>query len=551
MVDTAIVPISDPARLFKVWLISEIYTGKSSGGAYVPNINDAVWDWEQGLFKVTFVDYSTGLSQLTKYKPPKDSNSLSDNDILLGAGPGAISESYRAFIDTNVMPHTLALDSRLHIYGTTNSYIKVFKGTDIGSNGQVVSAFYDQSGTFLGENIPLELVAMNDATNYAIKTPMVGYTKQKLSDGEVLTAVVYDDAGEARSVALLLVKNTAFVRTTDASKQYITGVSIESPFLSKSNPKLLEYPINLPIEGVSMMGVVEYSDGSKRRMPIDGTKFSLYGLDNYVATILGQNIPLVLSYKMSSDEFAYGLTTAESKKISEIYAASTVKAVGAYSVKLFVYPVWVDELNGYRLEYFLYNLDREQVYYVTQYVTLGSNSKAFNPLSYGVTQEITVAIDLSKVDGRFANYRHVQTFAISLLGPGNEQRNNWSIQFSSGQNPPYGLGLKAAMTFVNVNYWKVNLSCDLNSQEEWLRNVFYNTQPLYNPDSEVECPAPNFFRMVFGSRKIECAVSQWNAEMVVANDLKEGEVLYLEFFKRTQDTDLELGVSGLIVHQTT
>lgn len=550
MVTTTIVPIKDQQRLFTVWNIIDIYTGTGKG-QYVPNVNDAVWDWEQGLFKVIGVDYSTGLSTLQKYKAPKDASSLSDEDILLGAGPGAVSESYRAFLDTSVMPHTLALDSRLHVYGTTNSYVKIFKGTDIGSNGEVISAFYDQQGTLLGENIPLELVAMNNAENLAIKTPMVGYTKQKLSDGEVVTAVVYDDAGQQRSVALLLIKNSAFVRTTDASKKYITSVSLESPFLSASNPKLMEVPINLPLEGINMQGVINYSDGSKRRLNIDGTRFSLYGLDNYVATILGQNIPIVLSYKMASDEFAYGITTGENRKLTERYAVSTIKADGAYSVKLYVYPVWIDELNGYRLEYFLYNLDREKIYYATPYVSLGSNSKAFDPLSYGVNQEITVAVDLSKVDGRFSAFRHVQTFSIALLGPGNETRDNWSIQFSSGQNPPYGLGLKAAMTFVNVNYWKVDISCGFKSQEEWLRNVFYNTQPLFDPDAEVEAPAPNFFRMVFGSRKLEFAISQWSAESVVANDLKEGEVLFLEFFKRTQDTDLELGCSGLVVHQTT
>src|SRR5690606_38246651 len=124
------------------------------------------------------------------------------------------------------------------------------------------------------------------------KTPKVGHTVEELDDGELVTAVVYDDVGNAVSITRLLVKKTAFVRTVDESKRFVTGIHIESPFLSKSDPRVLEYPINMPIQALSLVGVVTYSDGGVKRMPIDGTKFSLYGLNNYIATILGQRIPL-------------------------------------------------------------------------------------------------------------------------------------------------------------------------------------------------------------------------------------------------------------------
>ena len=542
--------IVEPTRGFRIWRTDEIYTTADNPGRYVPNVGDGVWDWMQGMFKVTAVDYTTGESTIAKWNPPADPNVNSNEDILLGAGPGTQSESYRAYLDDSVVPHTLALDSRLHIYGTTAKNIKIFRGTNISeTTGEVISAFYDQNGSLLGENIPLELVVMPGITNVAVKTPMVGYTMQSLPDGEVVTAVVYDDAGGVVSIAKLLIKNTAFVRTTDASMKYITGISVDTPFLSDTDPKRIEYPINMPIDGLNLMGVVTYSDGSQLRMPIDGTKFSLYGLNAYIATIQGQEVPLVLSYLLSPGEFSYILTPSPDKHISVPYRAVTLQADGAYSIKIFAYPVWIDALNGYRLEYFLYNLDRQAVYRVTNLIQMASGSAAFNPIVFGATQKIVVAVDLNRVDSRFAAYRHVQTLEITLLANGDEHNlENWTVGFSPGQTPPYGAGVKAIAQFVNTNNWKLDLTSGCGTLEQWLEKVFYATQPLYDPMSEEKAPAPNFFKITSGNYSAELPIASWNSEITVGAAPIDGGCVFLEFFRRDPSTDLQLGVSGMIVH---
>lgn len=553
MVDAVTPPtlIADPTRGFRMWLISEIYTGPTGTGKYVPNPDDMVWDWTSGYNRVISVDYTTGLSVIKPWNPPVNSNPMSDEDVLLGAGPGYQSESFRVYLDKSVLPHVLAVDSRVHLYGTTVSYIKIFKGTDTSVNGQVISQMYDQGGTFLGENIPMELVAMDpSANNVAVKTPQVGYTTQDLSDGDVVTAVCYDDAGNATSICKLLVKNTAFIRTTDASAKYIKAISVETPFLSASDPSLIQYPINMPVSALNLIGVVTYSDGSKLRLPIDGTKFSLYGLENYIATIQGQTLDLVLSYKLSPGEYNYITESSPNKHISIPMKATTLQADGAYSVKLFVAPRWIDALNGYTLEYFLYNLDREDVYPVTNLVQMGSNSRAFNPLQYGTTQHIGVALDLNQVDPSFANYRHVQEFDVTLLRQGTDQSgDNWTVGYTPGQNPPYGVGVKALVNYIEVGNWQLDLSCGLTNQTDWLNKVFYGTQPLFDAGSETEAPTPNFFALVYGSERLEVPISQWASTITMTSTFVEGTLVNVEFFKRNASTDLQLGVSQMIVHR--
>lgn len=542
------VAISDPNRGYEQWLISEIYTG-SGTGRYVPNVNDSVMDWTQGLLRVVSVDYTTGLSVLEPWNTPVNPGEGNDDDILLGAGPGTITESYRVLLNTNVVPYVLSLDSILHMYGTQTSYCKVFKGTNIGQNGEVISAFYDQSGNLLGENIPLELSQHPDPVNRAIKNAMVGYTSHALPDGEIVTAVFYTDAGQAVSIRKMVIVNTGFVRTTDASKKYISAISLETPFLSASNPKLIQYPINMPVANLNLIGVVTYSDGSKIRLPVDGTKFEILGLTNYIATIQGQEVPTPLVYHLGPNEYSYILGQTVNGNIVEPYRATTLASDGAYNVKLFAYPVWIDALNGYRLEYYLYNLDREDRYDVTNLIEMANGSAAFDPIQFGTIQHIAVSLLLSRVNPAFASYRHVQSFDITLRANGNDAtQDNWTVAFSPGQVPPYGAGVQAVAQFINVNNWRLDLSCGETTLEDWLEKVYYATQPLVDTEAEIAPPVPNFFVVQTGTHRVEVPIAQWNTLITAHEVPNEGGIVTLEFLRRGSATDLQLGISGMVVH---
>ena len=557
MSDVAIVPIGDPNRGHRRWLKSEIYTGPSGTGAYVPNVDDEIWDWATGLWRCVAVNLSTGLSQLSQYIPPNTGESVSDEDILLGVGPGYQSESYRVYLDTSVIPHVLAVDSRLRVYGTSVSAIKVFWGTDISDESKVISAMYDHGGTLLGENIPLELVQMPtnphsgvpSAINYAVKTPMVGYTNQQLPDNEVVTVVMYDDVGNVTSLAKLLIMNTAFIRTTDASKKFITSVHLESPFISEGDDSLLKFAINMPVEALNARGVVTYSDGSRKILPVDGTKFNLYGLQNFIASIVGQKIELVLSYKLSAEEYVYGASASLQKHLSVPYWATTTRLDGAFSVKLFCFPQWVDGVVGYRLRWFLFNLNRSEFFEVTSLVTFGVNSNPFDPTSYGPIQRVDVGINMNDLDSSYANWRHSQRVGIALLAPGNEVSNGWNIEYTPGQAELYGKGLRAITTFVNVNNWKLKIDSGIELQSTWLQKVFYNAEPLVNTQSETRAPEPNHFVLMIAGQEFTYPIDRWNTELVVPVAPATGEPLFIRFIRRLPEADLQLGIGGMIALQ--
>lgn len=533
----------DPDRGFTVWRREEL-VAPQNGGPWVPNPGDLVFDETQGFMVVKEVDYSTGYSTLAPWTPPDQTEPEDPAGKLIGIGPGSQSESYRMFLDTSVTPHILSPSSRLRFYGSRVTGYKVFLGTDISEqNGKVISAFYDPSGNFLGTTIPLE----SDPQVPTTRIPMAGYTTEALADGEVVSVVGYADDGSITDIARLLIQNTQVIRYPDVGKKYVQGISIDSPFISAADPQTLEFPINVAVESLPMSALVHYSDGSKHRLAIDGGKFSLYGLRNYIATVVGQEFPLVLAYTLGEDEVSYQLEPTANRRLTVDYRAKTTPADGAYEVKVYVFPVWINPQVGYRLEYWLYNLDRQTYYNVTPYMELGANSREFNPTEYGVRQTITMALDLNRVDGRFAPYRHVQTFQIALLSHGDNTDPNWTVYFTPDQQTGYGTGLKAELEYVNTNYWYLRLGNGFPSAQLWLKELYYNTQPLVNKAVELEPPEPTHMLVKFLNNTYEFPIEQWNEPLVVNNDLKNGELLTIHWLRKNYDTTLHLGMSALPV----
>ena len=545
-----IVPVFNPNNKFTIYSLAEIYTGQQGQNRYVPNLNDRVIDLDTNKwYYVHSIDPSTLIAELVPVTTV-DEGDFSPDDLLLGVGPGTQSDTYRLYIDKSVQPFTMAVDARLHVAGTMVKTAKIFRGSELTGTARVISAYYDQSGTVLGQAIPLELVAMPNGQNYSIKTVPVCYTVEDIPDGEVVTAVFYSDTGHVVSKRQLLVENTAFIRSADSSVKYITGIALESPFLSETDPTLIQYPLNVPLVGLNLIGVVKYSDGSVNRMPVDNTKFSIFGFENYAATIVGQKFPLVIKYTLSPDEIVYGANVGDGRFITESYKATTIKADGAFTIKLFGYPVWVDAVTGYVLRWYMYNLERNVAYNVTPYVRFNSNTRVFDPLAFGVTQHLSVSINLKDVNGIYPNYIHVQTLDIVLMGPGTQRTTNWTVGFDPNQDPMYGVNVFASTTFINQNLTKLKIDAGSTAIDDWLARLYYNTKPLVDINKEITAPAPDYFSVYVNNQDIEFPISQWGSELLINGVLSDNSTLFVKFFKRLADNDIQLGVAGLPVYQT-
>lgn len=542
------VAVYDPDGLWHWWNMNEVYTGGPGLNRYVPKVGDYIEDTSP-VRSVTYVVTELNMSTLIPTFVKKRRECECDDESTLNQLIGPGSDTYRVYLDTSVTPHILAVDARLTVGGTLSDHARIYRGTNIGPDGKLISFLFDNSGNFLTNNVPLELAAIDSHVNHSIKVVSVCNTLETMIDGEICTVVIYDDNGHVVCTRQLLVRNTSFIRGVNAAQRYISAISLKSPFLSTSDDHRLEFPINTPIDSSNMIGRIHYSDGGITEMPVDGNKFKIMGMENFISTVPGMTFPLSLCYTLSNGEITYTATSGEGKYITEPYDMITTEQIGALNVKLVAYPVWVDNATGYVLRWFLYNLDRTASFEVTSMVQYNTDSDVYNGKAYGVNQKLSVRINLKNVNNAFISYIHVQTLDITLNHEGFERTTNWTVGFVPGQAPRYGNNLKARVAMITANSYRVRLASEFLTLSDWLQNLFYNSKPIINPSRELTAPEPNFFAIVVGSSRYEYPVSAWNSELTIGQSFDINGTMFIEFFRREPGNDIILGMSAMPVYE--
>lgn len=551
---TGIAPIVDWERGFRYLSYDELYTDETgSTGRIVPNVNDAVWSWTKGLFRVISVDPDTLLSTLQPFQMNNLRGGVSVEDVMLGTGSGQQTEAFRIYVNTTVVPYTLSFDSRLEINGSSASYIKLFRGDVVNLDGEVISAIINSSNIQTSENIPLELIQLPQGSNVAKKTPTLGHVTKKLVNNEMCTCVVYSASGQILSIFRVIVVLSNFVRSIDSSKKRITDIALITPYLSSNNNRLIEIPVNMTLDTLPLMVKVTYNNGQSVELPIENNKVSLFGIDNYIASSVGLQSNLVLNYTLSADEYSDLTDGVENRHfISKDYQIITVESDNLYNVKLFVTPVWNTETNAYQLDYYLYSLERTMVLKVNNYIEVGATSATFDGKLFGQRQDMRVTLNLANVSPRFIYAQYVFSFGITLNQPATNQMASgyYLLEYSAGS--VVGANMLARVNTQSNGLFELGISQGYVSSGGVLDVLYWNTHPLYYPYGEGRAPEPTHVRIKIGNNwsrtitvdEIQNPISNIDA---VANDMAQGKLVRLEFIKQTNTQALELSTVGLII----
>ena len=535
-------PQYDPDARWTQWNKNEIYFGAEADHKYVPKVGD--WVIDTGANITSIVISLDPLTLIPTLKPVNETDSGTD---LLGEG----NDTYRVYYDNSVIPYVLAVDARLEVGGTQTSYAKIFRGTDIGPTGKLLSFLFDTQGNFLTNNIPLELKAIDNHDNHTAKVVSVCHTKEILIDAERVTVVIYNDQGHVVAKKTLKIEATSFIRGVGANTKYISHLSIQTPFLNPNDTALIDYPINVPLQAFNVIGVVNYSDGSTQEYPVDGVKFKLLGLERFVGTVPGQRIPLVLAYNLTPTEIAYGNVSVDGKVITQPYHLVTTVQNGAFSVKLFGYPYWNINTNSYQMRWFMMDLNRNIMFEVSAYISYNQNSDIFNSDAINVNQNLSVRLNLKDVSNAFPSYIHTQTLNVIIRTPGvttGVWSTNWLVGFEQNQTPFYGGGLNAKIEMVNQNLYKLNIRSDITLFQDWIDKVYIATKPIIDIKKETTPLTPTHF-VVFNDTgaRTEFPITDWDKDLMVGMVLKTAGTQFIEFIRKTNTDTLRLGVSGLAI----
>ena len=539
-------PVSNLYSTFHIYALHEIFMGAGTPAAkkYVPNVGDLVMDLVNKVnYLVTNVDPTTLKPTLEVYLESPLSG-LSPADKILGAGLGAIDEATRLYINKSTMPYTCTIDQRLKAFAPSTGFEVQAYGAD-GVTMVPISQMYDAGMNLLSTTIPLMPVAENTFKYQTF------YTNVNLKQNQIVVLVVKNQAGVVTERRQLLVEDTQAVIPTGITTEYITGIQLDSPFLSSSEKDRILYPLNTPLEGVNFYGIATTNTGRQIRLPVDGTKFEILGIDNFEGSILGQEVRPILQYNMSEGEVSYINNQVDNRRfIQRTYRMQTIKTLGAYVAKLFCFPVWVDDNTGYMLRWFLYTGDRKTCIDATPFIRLNPTSAGFNGKAYGIQQQLQVAVNMKDVSGGLSSYIHSQTIAITLNGPGTMRQTNWTVMFDPNQNPTYGVNLVAASVMINQNLFNLTISCGESALDSWLARVYRAVKPLYDPSAENSPPTPTSFIISIGNVETKYPIGKWNSVLSFNGIVPPNGTAIIKFVTDMPDgTSLQLACAGMPIYQ--
>jgi len=536
----AIQPSITLSRGFHVWQLGDIYTGPNGTGTICPNVNDLVWNWEGKPLRCTNLDINTGLSTLVEWAPPVENNEVDNADILLANGGVDPTGFYLLHVDTTVTPHRLVADSKLRLYARNAGYIKYLRGAN-----EVLSQSYDGAGNFIGDQVELVSTEATEGEG-VIFTPAMAFTQAHIDQGEEILAVVYNEEGGVVSRTKLLAVHSNLNLTATVNQRFVTDVFLLSPWLQDGG-EVINAPINLTVDSLALRGRVVYNNGEVVEYPVDGSRFSLYGLDDYIASKPDYDKTVVLAYRLGSNETSTQLSESSSNTLTKRYALHTLPAKHEYNIKLYAYPTWTG--SAWSIRYFMSNLARDTIVEVTDNVTYGTGAvSSFNPLLYGVEQTLTASIKLDDVNENFVPYRHVDVFRITLQGPPRDDLSTpWVIRYLDDSSQLYGDGVAANVYLASATSIAIDLSSGTTSEDDWLAKVYRTTAPLYTLNAESGAPKPTHFDVIVNDISVRYPIDLWEEQLVIEGSVISGQSIMVIWILETAHQDLNLGISAFPV----
>lgn len=514
----------------------------------VPMENELVFDVTNGTtYRVTHVDIEATLKSTLIPWPSDNNDGSGEQDTIFGVkgGPG-LGEALLS-IDYSVRPNRARVDSTIMRPGA--AYAKLFLGNDVGPTGEVISAQYDGGGNMLGDFVPTILAEIVDRTNLNIMTTgsfSVTGNEHTLTNGKRCTLVFYDEGGNfIPPVQPVMVQHSSYMRDHQIGIKYVTAISLVSPWFANTiNPEKLLIPVNVNLGSLELRAMVHYSNGEEVVYPVNGTKFIMHGLQEYRPKYPGQGGEICLTYKLSDDEQLYMAAPGTPNHLSRVYEIQAASPAGAYSPRLYTYPQWDGAIAGYRLQHFLYDLDRDSMVDVTQFVTMNDKSPVYRPNSYHIAQDLIFNLNLRDVDATKESVTFIQHTQVVLLKDKNADGNRFEVRFSNTK-PTYR-SLFMDIT-VEGNKTKFNLANGFDTLEEWLEGLYWAVDPSYNIYDESKAPTPTHFDvMLEDGRRWRFPVSTWNSESEIGLILEQGKTVFINWiYREANSNELQLATTGV------
>ena len=553
-----IAPSFNPSGRWTIWELSEVYNGGVGNNMYVPKVKDYVIQASSGtLYIVTDLNLSNFIPTMQQIEIEKMPSVLKYQNILGNPSVADILSPYKLYFNSETDPYTLNVDASLIIFNTLANSVKFFLGSNITTNPSPISLSLDNNGNIISDSIPLVGVSYNNTSDVYNKVIPTAFTNQILETGDYVTILVYDAVGNVIQQAVLtVVVSNGYVGPSDPTL-LVTGLSLQSPFISATNPNVIELPSNIGISDVQFKGVVNYNNGTTAVHNVNqGGPFSVYGLDQVLKANMLESVNIVLQYTLQPEEKAVVGQSYNGKTVSEQYTLELTSPNFDYQLQLYPIPLWNG--NQFNVHWFLLSMSRNLFIEVTPYVTY-SNGTGFNGSLFATNQSLQVALNLNNIAPQLNGLNVSQYCQILFnniaLGPSTIYQ---LFSDTAVSTAPYGNNARAKS--LNSSNTILDITCQNTQTSAWLNQLYYANLPVTNTQLESAPPVPTHFDIFYNTgpivnnqlltngNSVRFQLGDWNQAINLGNvSIPLNSTIMIRFLQITANQVSVLSVSPLLI----
>ena len=522
----------------------ESANGISSGGV-VPNVDDLVISFDGNRKieeRVTFVDQTTFKSSLAVVEYPKSGAGIT-NGVPIGVGN--LSNVAILYFNPNDPKLGVEVDFRLpitSIYGSALSYARLFMGSNIGGTGTVISANYDSLNVYINDRLSVERVDIYDdeSKRYIVRP---GRINVNVPEETMVTLCLYNDSDVMVSYQTLIVKYNGLVSSLVDRNITVTGIELESPYISPTNNKEILIPKNLLSQSFTPRIYKTFGAGSREELFLGTSNVTMYGWGDQVNGDINETFPLVLNYVLATHERSEAVSQFTGTHITNEYRVRITDSDVNADVKLFLVPVYEKSTMMYRLDWYLYSGKRDIALDVTTDVTVSG----FSGSKYGEKQNLAYSIDLTNIEG-LPDVVYAASAQLMLMNTPMATDTSYRLWYYPDDNRWFGEKLRIKLR-KNFGTQTIDVQNAITQKAQWLEELYYRLEPLYDSALVSEAPVPTYVDVCIGSDKVTIDINTyWNGETPWggSKELVTGENVILKWYTNNDSgIRLDLAVASL------
>ena len=438
------------------------------------------------LYVVTALDSTTYEPTLTPVYMPTNQDGFGMSSVIAYG-----NTQFKAYYDTRSTPYTLTI-GRVVFYGGSPSTYTLTRYPNDPSTATVVSLYYDESGNFSGNSVPM--VAIADDTNvWYCQTCNINFIPE---ENEELLIKVYSETGALVAECSVYCQQADVINTALNYRPMIQNLTVQGTQPLQSGGFYLYEKQKL--SDLALYGVLTFSDGTTQKITIDGLQTILFGENDFVASYCGLKQYFLLKYNLSYNQ-TIGTpssdVTVTTTSISVPFTVTVIANQLAVPIKLSVVPQWDPTIAQYVLQYFYYSTDHDRATLVTSNVTISNGT--FTGNDFINWQNFIITVDMNTIDSTTypSSTNYSQSVAIKLQPSASLVR--YLIADSLSSPVIYGTDSSQCRRPViyydsTINQYFISSLLFQNSSAV-LEAFYYNANPPYDSNTETSVPVPTHF----------------------------------------------------------